>query len=185
MKVRGIAVSLFIAACIDLWISYAFPVNFLYQGLSIQPHICFVSLLILMDEKSDTDRILAAVLCGALYDFLFISSFPISTILFPIFAWSIGPVKKWIGKNVEYRILYLLFTVFLLDFIPYIVTFIVGIIHVHLGTWLLHMELMTILFHALIIFVLIYFYNYLEHSLEKRRIQKATEQKSKYRSVNE
>lgn len=184
MKVRGIAISLFVAACFDLWISYAFPVDFMYQGLSFQPHICFVSLLILMGSKSDTDRILAAILCGALYDFLFISSFPISTLLFPIFTWAVGPIKQRFGKSVEYRILYILLAVFLLDFIPYFFTFIFGIIHIHLGTWLLHMELMTLLFHALIIFVLIYFYNYLERSLEKRSVRKSMKQKSKYRSVN-
>lgn len=184
MKVRGIAISLFIAACFDLWISYAFPVDFMYQSFSIQPHICLVSLLILMADKSDTDRILTATLCGVLYDFLFISSFPISFLLFPFLTWSIGLIQKRIAKNIEYRVLYILLAVFLLDFIPYVFTSLFGMIHIHLGTWLLYMELMTLLFHALIIFVLIYFFHYLERYLERRRVRKAMEQKSKYRSVN-
>lgn len=78
MKLKNIAILLFITGIVDTYISYVFAVDFTFQTMSFVPHVTLMALLMMTYDRVLMDRILIGALFGLLYDFFFQSSFPIS-----------------------------------------------------------------------------------------------------------
>lgn len=153
MKLKNMFILLFILGIADSFITYVFPVDFTFQSMSFVPHIAFMALLLVTYDRKWLDRVLIGGLYGLIYDFFFQSTFPLSFLLFPFFAWLCGFVyeKKedifWLSGT-------FLVSAILLDVLPYIFFRLCGGIQIHAWSWFGHLELATILFQCVTLFAL-------------------------------
>ncbi len=151
-----------IMALFDTFFAYAFPVDFTFRSMSFISHLCLMGLLIWTARLEWMDRLLAGALCGILFDFFFVSSFPTSFILFPLLTLANG----WIYQQLEddFRWLYglAIVSIYLYDWIPFMTYKLFGKIHVGFISWFIHVELATLLFHS----VAIIGYHYLSRYME-------------------
>lgn len=145
-KIRYIFL-LFLLALFDTFFIYAFPVDFTFQSLSFVSHLCLLMLLVWTAKLEWLDRVLIGALCGILYDFFFVSSFPNAFILYPLLTWLNGLGYQATDKRVVWLYGFSVTGVFLVDFIPYVFYKTLGTIQVGFGIWFVYVEVFTILFH--------------------------------------
>lgn len=155
MKLKNIAILLFITGIVDTYISYVFAVDFTFQTMSFVPHVTLMALLMMTYDRVLMDRILIGALFGLLYDFFFQSSFPISFFLFPLASVFVGFVyeKK---ENLLYLAGVTMLSGFLYDFIPYFISRLFHVLQLHFWTWFFRLEFATLIFQ-LITLLFLYF----------------------------
>ena len=167
MKLKNIAILLFITGIVVTYISYVFAVDFTFQTMSFVPHVTLMALLIICYDRVLMDRILIGALFGLLYDFFFQSSFPISFVLFPFASFFVGFVyeKK---EDVLWLAGTCMLSGFLYDFIPYLFSRLFNLIQLHFWVWIYRFEFSTLIFQFITLLFL-YFGINLYHSLRQKR----------------
>lgn len=169
MKLKNIAILLFITGIVDTYISYVFAVDFTFRTMSFVPHVTLMALLIITYDRVLMDRILIGALFGLLYDFFFQSSFPISFLLFPLAAFFVGFVyeKK---EDVLWLTGACMLSGFLYDLIPYLFSRIFNLIQLHFWVWIYRLEFATLIFQFITLLFL-YFGINLYQSFKQRKLK--------------
>ncbi|MBB5183785.1 rod shape-determining protein MreD [Catenisphaera adipataccumulans] len=183
MRWRAYAVCMFVAACLDVWLTFVFPPDYTYQKLSFIPHICFLVCMMAIYDRKPIDRVLIGALCGILYDFFFGSTFPVSFLLFAAFGYTTGLFKENYDKDMRLLFVVLSAEVFLLDTLPFLFCKIIGTMHVNVGTWLLHMELLTVAIHIAVIYGLMYVLDAVDAWAARREEKRDQQRRNSYRDA--
>ncbi|MDX8416881.1 hypothetical protein [Absicoccus intestinalis] len=183
MKLRTFFLFLLIMALLDTLIVYIWPPDFSFQNMSFVPHICFMALLLLVYKRNWIDRVLMGMLCGLIYDYFFLSTFPLSTILFPAASFGLGWLIEKTSDDVRWLSLGTIGCVILLDILPFLVSKLFGQVSVSFGRWFLHMELMTIVFHCAALLALYYIIDVIDRISMRHSNQKNAIEKKNYRRI--
>lgn len=183
MKLRNAFILLFVLTLLDSYLIYVSPPDFTYTSMSFVPHIAFMALLLLTYDKSDTDRILIGLLVGLITDFFFMFSFPIDTILYPMFCWAVGKIYQRMHKDFRWTAVSCICSVILLDTLPFLFFKLIRQLHVSFIMWFAHMEIMTLVFHLLIMFALYYSIQRMNRISERRQMRKKKKERNTYRKL--
>jgi hypothetical protein len=156
MKKRfAILAGFVILALADCLFSYAMPVDYTYQHMSVVWHLYFCGMIVFVHDKPAITRILIGISCGLAADLLMHDSFAFCTFLYPFFAWLAGVFPGRMRGN-EFAFAWYMASVFLLDFIPYAWMKLTGMTTLGLIKWLEHIELLTLLTNGLAIILIMY-----------------------------
>ncbi len=145
-----------VLALLDSLMSYAMPIDFTYQHVSVIWHCTFIALLVFVRDKPLITRLLIGMLTGILFDYFINGSFPFCTIFYTLAALAIGFIaQNWDRTGVLF-ISCLLFC-FLLDFLPFCWQKVTGINQIGFGMWFWRMQSMTLIVDMAAIAVIMYF----------------------------
>lgn len=183
MKLRTLFVFLLIMALLDTLIVYIWPPDFTFQAISFVPHLCFMALLLLVYKRNWIDRVLMGMLCGLIYDYFFLSTFPLSTILFPAACFGLGWLIEKVSDDVRWLSLGTMGCVILLDILPFIISKLFGQVTVSFSRWFVHVELLTIVFHCAALLALYYIIDVMDRISTRHSNQKNAMEKKNYRRI--
>lgn len=156
MKKRfGILFGFLVLALLDCVFSYAMPIDFTYQKLSVVWHFYFIGLLVFTRDKPWLTRILLGLLAGIVSDLFFTNSFPFCFMVYPLFSWLIGLPKGRMEGN-EFAFACYMGCLFGLDFLPWIYSVYQGVPHPTLAQWLYSIELLTLICGGLCTILVMY-----------------------------
>lgn len=151
----GILFGFLCLALLDCVFSYAMPIDFTYQNLSIVWHFYFIGLLVFTRDKPWLTRILMGILAGLVSDLFFTESFPFCFLMYPVFTWLIGlPGIRMEGN--EFAFACYTGCLFFIDWIPWIWSVFQGLPHAGFAQWLYHMELLSLLCGGLCVILVMY-----------------------------
>lgn len=155
-KSFAIVFGFIVLALLDSLMSYAMPVDFTFQHISVIWHCTFIALLVFVRDKPLITRLLIGMLVGILFDYFINDSFPFCFFFYACGAAAIGFIAQtWDRTGVLFTVC-LLFC-FLLDFLPFCWQKVTGITHIGFGLWFLRMESMTLIVDMAAIAVIMYF----------------------------
>lgn len=180
MKPRQVIILLLVMALIDDLISLCFPINFQFQGYSFVPHLCFITLMLLVYERGWLDRMLISGFCGILTDFFFSGALPVYFILYAGLGYVSGIFNKVMEEDSRIRFFVLFVLVLLLDLIPFLASVIFQNMNVSFMTWFMHHELLTLTLHGVLILVMMYVLDVLKRFAMIRQHRKQLNQRKKY-----
>ncbi len=183
MKIKTLFAFLFLMAGFDTLLIYLCPVDFSFRSMSFVPHTAFLALLLLVNDKEPLDRILICLFAGIVYDFCFNSSFPISTLLFPLFGYILGALPKAIRDNVVTFFISCVLCIFLVDLLPFLFYKAIGVIQVRFWTWIFHVELTTLIFHVAVLIGLYFLVGYMEDAAMRRQQKRNEQERDMYRRI--
>lgn len=155
-KSFAIVFGFIVLALLDSLMSYAMPVDFTFQHISVIWHCTFIALLVFVRDKPLITRLLIGMLVGILFDYFINDSFPFCFFFYACGAAAIGFIAQtWDRTGVLFTVC-LLFC-FLLDFLPFCWQKVTGITQIGFGLWFLRMESMTLIVNMAAIAVIMYF----------------------------
>lgn len=156
MKKRfGILCGFLVLALMDSVLSYAMPVDFTYQKLSVVWHFYLIGLLVFTRDKPWLTRVLMGMLGGLVSDLFFTDSFPVCFFLYPLLTWLAGIWKHRMAGN-QFAFAWYMVCLFLADWIPWLWQRQQGLTNVSLIGWGYHVEMITLLCGGLSIILVIY-----------------------------
>ena len=173
-------VFLLVCALLDDFMSYVLPVDFTFRSFSLVFHICFCALLMFIYDRGWLDRVLIGATCGLLTDLFITDSFPVYMILYALSAYGIGFFQSIMKRRIRFECSIVWGFVFLIDFVPYVLFSLFGKIHIPFFTWILKMELLTMVIHVGIIVVLIYIISILKRFVLIRMHRRKVQEKKQY-----
>lgn len=180
MKPRQVIILLLVMALIDDLIGLCFPVNFQFQGYSFVPHLCFITLMLMVYERVWLDRVLISGFCGILTDMFFSGTLPVYFILYAGLGYLSGIFNKAMEDDSRIRFFVLFILVLLLDMIPFLINIIFQGMNVSLTSWFIHHELLTLTLHGVLILVMMYVLDVLKRFTMIRQHRKQLSQRKKY-----
>lgn len=145
MKSRWPAVIFFLVlALLDNALALAFPLQTTYTGISFAARFAFLFLIMAAWTQPLLDRLLWGILAGLVTDLFFTGTFPVFALLYGLFLVAAGMATKLgTSKKILYAVSF--FLLFLLDFIPYALTFLLSSDAAYIHEWFYDMELFTLL----------------------------------------
>jgi rod shape-determining protein MreD len=150
-KIKPALILFIICSLLDGVITLIFPPDFTYQSLSLIPHLAFIVVLLVQIDSPLLDNVLTAALMGLITDVFFTDTFPIFTCFYPALSliFSLGGMHL---QNKWARFFAILALCFVLDFIPYTVSYFLSSTMPSINTWIYNMEFLTLCFNAPMIF---------------------------------
>lgn len=142
-------------AMLDAIFSYASPVDFTCQRLSVLWHFFFIGVLVFVRDKPWLNRLLIGALAGLVSDFFFTDSFPCCFLLYGAAAWFCGAFSNRMEGNGFAFSMYMLCCL-LVDILPWLWTKWTGLNNMPLISWMYHMELLSVLINGLVIILIMY-----------------------------
>lgn len=154
-KSFGILFGFFCLAMLDSIFSFASPIDFTYQHLSVIWHFYFIGVLVFVRDKPWFNRLLISMLAGLVSDLFITSTFPFAMFLYPVFGIICGlPGRRMEGNEFAFAMYFL--CTFCVDFFPYLYQRLTGATDVGLAAWLYYIELITVLVNGLCIILIMY-----------------------------
>lgn len=155
-KPFAIVFGFIVLALLDSVLSYAMPIDFTYQHVSVIWHCTFIALLVFVRDKPWMTRMLIGMLVGILFDYFINGSFPFCFIFYTIAALAIGLIAHYWDRTGVLFLSCLLFC-FLLDFLPFCWQKVTGINQIGFGLWFWKMQSMTLIVDLAAIAAVMYF----------------------------
>lgn len=151
----GILFGFFCLAMLDSIFSFACPIDFTYQSLSVVWHFYLTGLLVFVRDKPWLNRLLIGAMAGIVRDLFFTSTFPFCFLLYPVLALLAGLYQKR-ARSLESACILYISILFLVDLVPYLFQRLTGQTNISFFVWLYHMELLTMLIGSLVVIGTIY-----------------------------
>lgn len=176
-KIRLIFVCFLALGLLDLFVSYAWPIDYTMQRMSLIPHFSFIGMLVYAYNKPARDRLLWGFLMGILYDFFVGSVFGAGSIGFAAAAWLSGFLPAFSNSP---RFSWLFFAGFALaaDGIGWLL-----VIRGSFVSWLWHMEAITLVVDILTLYVVRYGADVMDRYFKIMHIRMRQEEKRKLQAM--
>ncbi len=142
-------------ALLDGMFAFVKPIDFTCTSLSIVWHFYLTGLLVFVCDKPALTRFLIGLAAGMFYDAFVAGTVLINMVLFGLLAFVsglFGVMLRPTGRKAAW----IVFLVFVSDALPFAIGQARGIETVSWGFWLYHMELLTLIFSALIVIGILY-----------------------------
>lgn len=181
-KLTAILTGFLILGLTDGLFAYACPIDYSLESFSLVPHFFFIGMLVYLYNKDIPQRIGLGFALGVMYDVLFSGVFPFSSIAFPLCAYVAGFFPRWSNSPRLSPGFFVLFA-FLIDFVPW---FAIGIFagHGSIISWLVHMELFTVLADFAVLYAIRYFADVMDRYFKILRIRQRQEDKRRMSAMH-
>lgn len=183
MKTRFYIILLIACALVDDLISLVLPPDFRYQTVTLVPHFCFITMLVIVCSRSWLDRLLIGALCGILTDFFFTISFPTYFLTYALLAFLSGFLYTYMEEDSKTQALLLWAVTLFVDLIPFLFYKYFGLLNVSFSTWFLHNEFVTLTGNAVIVCLMIYIIHVYDRYELIQSVRQKNAQKGKLRKL--
>lgn len=154
-KTQTILIGFGILGLLDSVLSFALPVDFTYVRFSIVWHFFLIGLLVFVRDKPLLTRLLIGAAGGLCSDLLITSTFPLNMFLYALLCVLAGLIPFFLSRTSRF-IFWCVFLVLIGDALPFLVQKAWGMSDLPFFMWMLRIELLTLIFDALIAIGLLY-----------------------------
>lgn len=142
-----------VLALIDSLAVMIYPIDFTYTRISFIPHFAIIGLLIYAKRLNWKNRLIVGGLAGLLTDMFITDTFFIYTFLYPFFCLMLTFFDHWVLDK-RFAFFIIMGFVFILDFIPFSLNFLLQPYPATIHEWFYYMEMLTLIINAFAIPIL-------------------------------